>query len=52
MLNAKALHAFFADAIEAAKKDGVLFSLHVKTTMMKISDPIVFGHWYPNSSPM
>src|SRR5204863_6615932 len=30
--------------INAAKKDGVLFSLHVKTTMMKISDPILFGH--------
>ena len=43
-MNAKALDAFFADAIEAAKKDGILFSLHVKTTMMKISDPILFGH--------
>jgi isocitrate dehydrogenase len=44
VMNAKALRAFYADAIEAAKKDGVLFSLHVKTTMMKISDPILFGH--------
>ena len=44
VMNAKALDAFFADAIEAAKKDGILFSLHVKTTMMKISDPILFGH--------
>src|SRR5262245_61196693 len=44
VMNAKALDAFYADAIEAAKKDGVLFSLHVKTTMMKISDPILFGH--------
>lgn len=44
VMNAKALRAFFADAIEAAKKDGMLFSLHVKTTMMKISDPILFGY--------
>jgi isocitrate dehydrogenase len=43
-MNRKALRAFFAEQIDAAKKDGVLFSLHVKTTMMKISDPIVFGH--------
>src|SRR3569623_2637212 len=43
-MNAKALDAFYADAIAAAKKDGILFSLHVKTTMMKISDPILFGH--------
>src|SRR6185295_97494 len=43
-MSRKALRAFFADAIEAAKKDGILFSLHVKTTMMKISDPILFGH--------
>ena len=40
----KALRAFFAEQIDAAKKDGILFSLHVKTTMMKISDPIIFGH--------
>ncbi len=44
VMNAKALDAFFAAQIEAAKKDGILFSLHVKTTMMKISDPILFGH--------
>ncbi len=44
VMSAKALRTFFADEIEAAKKDGVLFSLHVKATMMKISDPIVFGH--------
>ncbi len=43
-MSAKKLDAFFAAQIEAAKKDGVLFSLHVKTTMMKISDPILFGH--------
>jgi isocitrate dehydrogenase len=44
VMNAKALDKFYADAIEAAKKDGILFSLHLKTTMMKISDPILFGH--------
>src|SRR5437764_4264627 len=44
VMNRKALHAFFAAQIEAAKKDGVLLSLQVKTTMMKISDPIIFGH--------
>src|SRR5450631_1652452 len=44
VMNSKALRAFFAAQIDAAKKDGILFSLHVKTTMMKISDPILFGH--------
>jgi len=44
VMNVKALRAFFAEQIDAAKKDGILFSLHVKTTMMKISDPILFGH--------
>src|SRR6266550_4434723 len=44
VMNRKVLRAFFAAQIDAAKKDGVLFSLHVKTTMMKISDPIIFGH--------
>src|SRR5262249_4557470 len=44
VMNAKALDAFFKAQIDAAKKDGILFSLHVKTTMMKISDPILFGH--------
>src|SRR6201985_2748612 len=44
VMNRKALRAFFAAQIDAAKKDGILFSLHVKTTMMKISDPILFGH--------
>ncbi len=44
VMSAKALRAFFAEQIEAAKKEGVLFSLHVKATMMKIADPIVFGH--------
>ncbi|HTT46496.1 MAG TPA: NADP-dependent isocitrate dehydrogenase, partial [Pseudolabrys sp.] len=43
-MSRKALRAFFAEQIDAAKKEGVLFSLHLKATMMKISDPIVFGH--------
>src|SRR5882757_10052403 len=44
VMSAKALRAFYAAQIAAAKKEGILFSLHVKTTMMKISDPILFGH--------
>ncbi len=44
VMSRKALRAFFAEQIDMAKKDGVLFSLHVKATMMKISDPIIFGH--------
>ncbi|MTD43966.1 NADP-dependent isocitrate dehydrogenase [Conexibacter sp. W3-3-2] len=38
------LQAFLAAQIEAAKEEGVLFSLHMKATMMKVSDPIIFGH--------
>jgi isocitrate dehydrogenase len=44
VMSRKALRAFFAEQIEDAKKEGVLFSLHVKATMMKIADPIIFGH--------
>ncbi len=44
VMNVAALRAFYAKQIEAAKKDGVLLSLHLKATMMKISDPIMFGH--------
>jgi isocitrate dehydrogenase len=44
VMSRKALRAFFAEQIESAKKDGILFSLHVKATMMKIADPIIFGH--------
>ncbi|HWE65939.1 MAG TPA: NADP-dependent isocitrate dehydrogenase, partial [Acidimicrobiales bacterium] len=39
-----ALQAFFAQQIADAKAQGVLFSVHLKATMMKISDPIIFGH--------
>ncbi|MBI5767024.1 MAG: NADP-dependent isocitrate dehydrogenase [Verrucomicrobia bacterium] len=42
-MNKKALGAFFAQQMNRAKKDGVLFSLHLKATMMKVSDPIMFG---------
>ncbi len=44
VMSAKALRKFVAEQIADAKKQGVLFSLHVKATMMKIADPIVFGH--------
>ncbi len=44
VLSRKALRAFFDQQIAEAKKEGVLFSLHVKATMMKIADPIIFGH--------
>lgn len=43
-LSKKALVAFFEQQIAKAKADGVLFSLHMKATMMKVSDPIIFGH--------
>src|SRR4029450_7891346 len=39
-----ALDAFLAEQIANAKDKGVLFSLHMKATMMKVSDPIIFGH--------
>ncbi|MGI6879370.1 NADP-dependent isocitrate dehydrogenase [Microbacterium sp. gxy059] len=43
-MSAKALDAFLADAVRQAKAEGVLFSAHLKATMMKVSDPIIFGH--------
>ena len=43
-MSKKALVAFYAQQIAKAKADGVLFSLHLKATMMKVSDPILFGH--------
>ncbi|GHG94189.1 NADP-dependent isocitrate dehydrogenase [Pseudodonghicola xiamenensis] len=43
-LSAKALDDFLAKEIEATKADGILFSIHMKATMMKVSDPIIFGH--------
>ncbi|MGE0416524.1 MAG: NADP-dependent isocitrate dehydrogenase, partial [Acetobacteraceae bacterium] len=44
VMSRKALRAFYAEQIEDAKKQGILFSVHLKATMMKISDPIIFGH--------
>jgi len=43
-MSVKALSAFLADAIEDTKSDGTMFSLHLKATMMKVSDPIIFGY--------
>jgi isocitrate dehydrogenase len=43
-LSAKALDAFLADTIAQAKAENVLYSVHLKATMMKVSDPIIFGH--------
>ncbi|MFP5505944.1 MAG: NADP-dependent isocitrate dehydrogenase [Gammaproteobacteria bacterium] len=44
VMRVKALRAFFEQAIADAKRQDVLFSLHMKATMMKVSDPIIFGH--------
>lgn len=44
-MSAKALRKFIAEQIAEAKKEGVLFSLHLKATMMKVSDPVIFGHF-------
>ncbi|MEV6578890.1 NADP-dependent isocitrate dehydrogenase [Streptomyces sp. NPDC051582] len=44
VLHVDALRTFLNDQIERAKAEGVLFSVHLKATMMKVSDPIVFGH--------
>ncbi len=43
-MSAGALGAFLKDQIEATRRDGIMFSLHLKATMMKVSDPILFGH--------
>ena len=43
-MSAAALDAFLAEQVERAAADGVLFSVHLKATMMKVSDPIIFGH--------
>lgn len=44
VLSAAKLQNFFATEIEKAKKEDILLSLHMKATMMKVSDPIIFGH--------
>ncbi len=43
-MSVKALETFLAEQIVATKEAGTLFSLHMKATMMKVSDPIIFGH--------
>ncbi len=43
-MSAKALDQFLEEQIQDAKDKGILFSLHMKATMMKVSDPIIFGH--------
>lgn len=44
VMSVSALRAFYEKEINAAKEDDILLSLHVKATMMKVSDPILFGH--------
>ncbi len=44
VMRAAALDAFLAAQVERARADGVLFSVHLKATMMKVSDPVIFGH--------
>ena len=43
-MSARALRAFLAEQVADARATGVLFSVHLKATMMKVSDPIIFGH--------
>ena len=44
-LSAKALDSFIENSIADAKKEGLLYSVHLKATMMKVSDPVIFGHF-------
>ena len=44
VMSKNALRAFFEEQVKEAKEQGVLFSLHLKATMMKVSDPVMFGH--------
>ncbi|MCI6178572.1 MAG: NADP-dependent isocitrate dehydrogenase [Campylobacter sp.] len=44
-LSAKALDSFIESSIADAKKEGLLYSIHLKATMMKVSDPVIFGHF-------
>jgi len=44
VMSQKALRTFLKEAKDTAKKEGILFSLHLKATMMKVSDPIIFGN--------
>ncbi|AJF63746.1 NADP-dependent isocitrate dehydrogenase [Streptomyces vietnamensis] len=53
VMRAAALRTFLGEQVSRAKAEGVLFSVHLKATMMKVSDPIVFGHvvraFFPNT---
>jgi isocitrate dehydrogenase len=44
VMRVQALRRFLAEQIEDARRQGVLYSIHLKATMMKVSDPIIFGH--------
>ncbi|HZZ83206.1 MAG TPA: NADP-dependent isocitrate dehydrogenase [Anaeromyxobacteraceae bacterium] len=44
VMSVRALRKFYEEQLEDAKQKGVLFSLHLKATMMKVSDPVMFGH--------
>lgn len=44
-MSAKALRAFIEQEVKDAKEKGILFSVHLKATMMKVSDPVIFGHF-------
>ncbi|SDU80665.1 isocitrate dehydrogenase [Microlunatus sagamiharensis] len=44
VMHVAALDAFIAEQVQRARAEGVLFSVHLKATMMKVSDPIIFGH--------
>ena len=44
VMRAAALDRFLAEQVQRAKDEGILFSVHLKATMMKVSDPIIFGH--------
>ncbi|MEC7393383.1 MAG: NADP-dependent isocitrate dehydrogenase [Verrucomicrobiota bacterium] len=44
VMSRNALRSFLAEQLDDAREEGVLFSLHMKATMMKVSDPIIFGH--------
>ena len=44
VMSRNALRSFLAEQLDDAREQGVLFSLHMKATMMKVSDPIIFGH--------
>ena len=43
-MNVRALRSFYEEQIADAKRQGLLLSLHLKATMMKVSDPVLFGH--------